>query len=206
MADIGDNKQQHSVHRLYILHEPKINDSSSPQAIKANMAWHIDFTYPDGNHDAECAAVDVKTGSVLVITKRDLLPIVFEIPLEPPNGSLPVTATLLTRMTCIPAPSPEDLSKPYGKLSSQPTAMDISADGHRLVILTYKHAYLFIRQADQTWEEALARLPQRLELPSPYQHPKFNQREAVCFSADGRSIFIASEGIGAKIYQLELNR
>ncbi len=207
VADIGDNKRQYTSNRLYIIREPNLADYSSGKSISADISWQIEFTYPDDEaHNAESVAVDKANGSVLILTKGDSPPIVYKVPLFPPDAeSDPIIAKKLAAAPCIPPPSPEDLTRPFGKLCSQPTAMDISANGQRIVVLTYTHAYLFKRDANQTWDEALSGSPQLLILPSPYQHPKFRQREAICFSSDDHNIFVTSEGVGADIYCLGLN-
>lgn len=206
IADIGDNKRRYNVYQCYIIEEPVLADELSKNDINVDIAWQIKFDYPDGAHNAEGVAVDEVNQAILVLTKGDLRPKVFEIPLFPfSNEGEPIQAKLIETISCLPAPTLADLSQPYGNVCSEPTAMDISGDGHRLVVLTYTQAYLFERRSDQPWAEVLSGASQRLVLPSPYTHSKLRQREAICFSTDDRSIYVTSEGLWAGIYRLSLN-
>ncbi len=202
IADFGDNKQQYASHRLYVIREPQIESDSKNQVITAEIVWQIEFTYPDGGHDAEAVAVDLATGLALILSKRDSPPIVFGVPLFPSRDGSPVEAKKVAVVAHIPPPTANDLSKPYGNMSARPTGMDISADGKRIVVLTYKHAYLFCRNQNDTWADAFTRMPQQIALPSPYEYSNLRQRESICFSADDQQIFVTSEGVGAGIYRL----
>ena len=52
VADIGDNHTKHKYVTIYVVAEPATSDAA------AEIAWRIDFTYPDGPRDAESLAVD----------------------------------------------------------------------------------------------------------------------------------------------------
>jgi hypothetical protein len=80
------------------------------------------------------------------------------------------------------------MKKLLGRKIAWPTAMDFSADGRFAVVLTYGSLLLFPRQDRESWPAALQRPPQRL----PYHG--LVQAEAACFSADSRTIYVASEG------------
>lgn len=205
IADFGDNKRRHKTHRFYIVPEPTLPLPSSDDTINIDSSRQIEFSYPDGPHDAEGVAVDCSNGTILVLSKRDSPPILYEVPLFPPdNENTPIIAKKISEVPKIPAPTAEDLLKPFGKYCSHPTAMDISRDGRSLVILTYKNAYLFECLDNQSWRAPLLKKPKQLVLPSAYEHANLRQREAVCFSADDRSILVTSEGIEAGIYRLNL--
>ena len=66
--------------------------------------------------------------------------------------------------------------------------MDFAADGSAAVVLTYGAALLFERSPGEPWADALARKPVRL--------PPHNllQAEGICFSPDGKAIYVVSEG------------
>ena len=74
-----------------------------------------------------------------------------------------------------------------GEHRSWPTAMDFAADGSAAAVLTYGHLLLFPRRAGEPWAATLAREP--VILPAH----NLPQAEAMCFSADGRAILVASE-------------
>jgi hypothetical protein len=160
----------------------------------------IEFTYTDKSHDAEAVAVDPKEETVLILTKRDRPPLLFSLPLAPPDGTRPVVAVRLGTIDTIPPPTAEDLLHRYGVYRSQPTAMDMDPGSTRAVVLTYKHAYIFSRAGGRTWAESFGARPRivRLSLLDPH----LSQREAACFSRDGGSLMVTSEGAGAPIYRL----
>jgi len=200
IADFGDNKEKHDSHILYIVEEPHVADLSIAEDTVVEIAWQIGFSYPDGSHDAEGVAVDVESGKVLVLTKRDTPPLLFELPLIPPKDHVP--AKKITAVSQIPPPTDEDRQQRYGKYRSQPTALDISLDGRRAVVLTYKHAYLFNRPNRGSWLKAFSKQPLTIPLPLPEEQVDLRQREAICFTPVGDSLIVTSEGSGAGIYVL----
>ena len=201
IADIGDNQQQHDTHTLYIVEEPKLEGERYSESSTVKLAWRIVFSYPDHKHDAEGVSVDAAGGKVFVLTKRDNPPLLFELPLRPPDD--PIVAKKAAEVRQIPPPSDEDLLQKYGKYRSQPTALDLSPDGRQAVVLTYKHAYLFNRESHNSWAAALSGQPQTIPLPLPQDRSDFRQREAICFVAGSSALLITSEGHGAGIFRLE---
>ena len=201
IADFGDNQQQHDTHTLYIVEEPKLGGERFSESSTVKLAWRIVFSYPDHKHDAEAVSVDAAGGKVLILTKRDNPPLLFELPLIAPD--YPIIAKKTAAVRQIPPPSDEDLLHKYGKYRSQPTALDLSPDGRQAVVLTYKHAYLFNRESHNSWAAALSGQPQTIPLPLPHDRSDFRQREAICFVAGGRALLITSEGHGAGIFRLE---
>jgi hypothetical protein len=201
IADFGDNQQQHDTHTLYIVEEPKLEGEGFSESSTVKLAWRIVFSYPDHKHDAEAVSVDAAGGKVLILTKRDNPPLLFELPLIPSDD--PIVAKKTAAVRQIPPPSGEDLLHKYGKYRSQPTALDLSPDGRQAVVLTYKHAYIFNRESLDSWAAALSGQPQTIPLPLPQDRSDFRQREAICFVAGGRALLITSEGHGAGIFRLE---
>ena len=59
VADIGDNGARRKDVTLYIVAEPDPGDSS------VDIAWEVEFTYPDGPRDAEALAVDAGSGQMV---------------------------------------------------------------------------------------------------------------------------------------------
>ncbi len=200
IADFGDNQEKHAAHTLYVVAEPTYAANNIAADAVVEVAWKIVFSYPDGKHDAEGVAVDAGSGKVLVLTKRDNPPLLFELPLAPQKENL--LASLVTTVPHIPAPTADDLRQKYGKYRSRPTALDISPNGDRAVVLTYKHAYLFSRSNRESWQAALSRHPIEIPLPLPQEFLDLRQREALCFMPDGKSLMVTSEGRSAGIYVL----
>jgi hypothetical protein len=199
VTDTGDNPGRRSNVVLHALPEPKA-DAQGSFAGTARPAWSLPFTYPDGPRDCEAVAVDEAAGQILLLSKRSEPPVLYSLPLGPPVDERPQVATVIGPMATIPPPTATDLLLPYGRYRSQPTAMDLSADGRELLILTYRNAYLFRRAPGQNWANAIAESPQIIELPDLFT---LAQREAACFSADRQSLFVTGEGAGAALLRLE---
>jgi hypothetical protein len=65
--------------------------------------------------------------------------------------------------------------------------MDISPDGRRAVILTYGNAYEYCRGEDEAWENAFARAPRIIPMPTR------RQGESICYGVDGETLYLTSE-------------
>lgn len=203
IADFGDNKRQYDTHTLYVIEEPHLSGECYAESSTVTVAWRIVYSYPDGEHDAEGVAVDATGRKVLVLTKRDNPPLVFELPLRPPVANHTVVAQKVTAVFKIPQPSLMDLLQKNGMYRSQPTALDLSPNGLQAVVLTYKHAYVFNRSGFDSWAAAFNEHPLLIPLPLPQDRRDFSQREAICFVADGSALLTTSEGRGAGIFRLE---
>ena len=204
IADVGDNRQRHATHTLYLVREPAVPDGGFAPAAAVPVERRIVFAYPDGGHDAEAVAVDPTGEAVLVLTKRDTPPLLFAVPLAPAAGGQPARARRIAAVDRIPPPTTDDLLQPYGRYRSQPTAMDLTADGLRAVVLTYKHAYVFRRLPGDSWEAAFTGAPQLIRLPLPEASMGFAQREAVCFAPDDASLVVTAEGPGAAVFNVPM--
>jgi len=203
IADFGDNRERHATHTLYAVEEPRLAGERIEDSAKIDAAWRIIFSYPDENHDAEAVAVDSAGERVLILSKRDAPPLLFEVDLKPVPADVPVTARKIAEVNRIPRPSLTDLARKYGMVYSHPTGMDLSPDLRRAVVLTYKHAYLFPRGSEETWATAFSRKPIRVPLPHPRDHTDLRQREAICFTSDGLALIVTSEGENAGIYRVD---
>ena len=202
IADFGDNQRQYASHTLYVVKEPRVSTKPPVHPGAVDIAWKIVFRYPDANHDAEGLAVDPAAGEILLLTKRDQPPLLFVLSLQASVSGAMATARPVTAMNHIPEPSPNDRLHAYGAYRSQPTAIDLSPDNTMMAVLTYKHAYLFNRRPDTSWAMALQQQPVLIELPLPENSPALAQREAICFSRDGASLLVTSEGRHPGIFRL----
>ena len=121
IADIGDNLAVRPVCNLYIVAEPKVTDTT-PATVPALLPvkWRIEFRYPDGPRDCESVAVDARRKRILLLSKRDKPPVLYELPLLPASGV--IQAEPVGPVTTIPPPTPEELKEPYGYTWSRPTA------------------------------------------------------------------------------------
>jgi hypothetical protein len=176
IADSGDNLSRRAGCQLHVVPEPQDADR------EIAVAWTIDFTYEDGPRDCEAVAVDEKAGKILLLSKRTKPPGLYELPLKPP-GKGPVVAKKLGSLGDPLATG--GLPIPYG---TQPTGLDVSADGKLAAVITYARVFLFPRGEGESWATALARPALALE---PH---RLRQAEAAGFSRDGTELFAVSEG------------
>lgn len=197
IADVGDNYAERESYYLHIVQEPILKELNSTITIRPERT--IEFVYEDGAKDSESVAVDPVEKKVLLLSKREEKPILYEMPLFAPDEET-VTAKKLGDIPPFPNENPDYFSiislLGYGAM---PTAMDISADGRFVAVLTYTGAYLFERLEGETWLQAMTKQPKRLVMP------KMDQAEAIGFSPDGRSLFITSERVPAPIVKIDLD-
>lgn len=193
VADIGDNDAVHDHATLYFVKEPKPKKKD-----KEKLDWQVDFVYPDGPRDAEAAAIDSGDEQALILSKRDLPPRLYSVPLETGPGEL-VTARLLGRITSLERPSRRDIKFAHVNESWywQPVGMDISDDNLAAVILTYRAVYYYKRQPTQTWIEALNSRPARVSLGN------FENAEAVSFGSNKYIVFVTGENKHSRLLRIE---
>jgi len=198
IADVGDNWSTRPFNTLYCVKEP-LPDSQSNGVLQ--LEWKMKFIYENGPLDCEAVAVDAANQRIYLLSKRSTEPVLYELPLDMPCKKSMYTARAVAKIRNIPGPTPEDQKQAYGKYRSRPTAMDISADGTTLYILTYKHAYVYSRTPDQTWDLAFSKSPLQITLPDPSK--TMVQREALGLDQTSGNIFITSEKTSAPIYVVE---
>jgi len=193
VADIGDNDAQHKSRKLYFLKEPKAGKQDT------TVDWVVTFEYPNGPRDAESAAIDIENERVLILSKRDIPPSLYEVPLRTEDGDK-VTAKWLGTVNGLPRPSRQDVEfAPKTKdWHWQPSGMDISADNAAAVILTYRAVYYFLRRPGQDWFDALNTQPIRVGLGN------FRNAEAVAFADDKRTVIVTGENRNSLLLRVDL--
>lgn len=193
VADCGDNPGFRGECLLHVVPEPGL---PGPAAVRP--AWTLRYRYEDGPRDCESVAVDAARGRVLLLSKDDRTPVLYELPLRPADAAAVQTARRIGELRTIPPPVPGMARGILARIGSLTTAMDLAPDGRRLAVLTYEHAYLLECDAGGDWASALARPPRRIELPDPLDKT-LRKREALCWSADGRALFVTGEQVPAPI-------
>lgn len=200
IADVGDNRAVRQTCSLIVIREPDINSSNKTRSIP--ISGMMEFRYEDGPRDCESVAVDTIRNKVMLLSKRTQPPVIYELPLIPEGTDDIMVAKRIAELKNIPHPTKEDLKVRYGKYRSQPTAMDISSDGMNLVVLTYKHAYLYKRSKGQDWSDTVSKDPECIILPLP-DTGVLSIREALCFAGSSMQLFVTSELTPAPIYRLD---
>jgi len=200
IADTGDNDQNRAQVMIHVIEEP------DPALLKPERPLHVRatrtlrFKYPQGPRDCEAVAACAQDGKIYLVSKRSHPPALYSLPLHA-DGSEPLTATKLCDLAWLKTTGGASalLPTPRGRFSHQPTALDISQDGRRAVLLTYGEPWYFERKQGQPWEQVLAQPGTRVP------GNKLPQAEAACLSADGRYIFVTTEGNGADLLRHEVN-
>jgi hypothetical protein len=187
ISDTGDNASKRKSCMLYVVAEPRLPAEGVDLEGAVKPAWTIRFRYEDGPRDCESLAVDVKAGKILLLSKRTNPPMLYELPLKPEGKGEQVARKIGQLSKTLPMGFPPI---PYG---TQPTGMDISADGTMATVVTYAGVFLFPRKEGESWAEAFAREPQELD-----SH-QARQAEAIAFSRDGKTIWVTAEGVKAPV-------
>jgi len=188
IADIGDNhaKRQRGI-RLHAVKEPK----SIAGKVTLKPAWTLELRYPDGARDAEAMAIDEHDNAIYILSKRDDTPHLYraELPNERNSSQM---LHLLGSIPPLDAPvettEPDDLRVlPF---THQPVDMAFAPDRSEVALLSYAHIYVYPRNPQQSWLEALQGRPQVIHLPGARQY------EGLSYSQDGKSWLVVREDSG----------
>ena len=199
VADIGDNESRHDASLLYVIEEPAI-ELEEDRKLREPANWTVEFDYPDGPRDAEAIAVDMAEGRVYILSKRDLPPHIYSVPIAP-EADETLTASFVGALTSLPDPSRNeiDIAGITNDWYWQPTAMDFSRDRRHAVVLTYAAIYLFRREDGQSWLDALNQEPLGLSID------RIRDAEAIAFSADGQALYLTVEKKrGAPLFRIDI--
>lgn len=188
VADVGDNLRWRSELSMVIVREPELTTKQQVLPVE----WAITYRYPDGYRDCEAVAVDEVAGEVLLLTKRHRPGELFSVPLR--SNDI-VTAVKRAELTDLPLPTEHD-EEYFPDIASfryMPSGMDLAGD--RLLITTYKDAFLYRL-------DALQQPPQKIPLPS------IGQREAIAFARGRDNVAYVTrerhEGV-ADIFRLDFS-
>lgn len=199
IADTGDNEAVHPESALHIVREPAVPPGLAAVRGAVPVLRTIRFVYEDGPRDVEAVAVDPGEGAIYLLSKRDHPPVLYSLPLADAATGGVLTARRVATVPHIPRPTAEDLAedRKNGRFRSQVTALDFAPDGSAAAVLTYKSAYRFPRAAGESWADAFQRPPELLPIP------RMRQAESLCYSADGKAIYITSEQRPCPLLRLE---
>ncbi len=191
VGDIGDNQcvrgTKSPACRLLLLKEPEYAPSGATKATvetTVEVIRTMEFQFPDGPHDCESLAVDPVSRTILLVTKAS--------PFNSALYSLPLTIT--KGKASLTADRIASLSVAYA------TAMDVSPDGSRLAIVNMFSGVMLTRDdpRQKSWADACSESITVLTLPIR------KQGESVCFTADGNSLLLNSEGKSQSLWQVDL--
>ncbi|HEU4481015.1 MAG TPA: hypothetical protein VFS18_03945 [Actinomycetota bacterium] len=136
----------------------------------------VELTYPDGPHDAEALLVDPATGDLYVVTKARRAAVY--------RKEAPFASGALTFVGRLPGRS----------LIAGPTGGDISPDGRTVAFVSYTGAFeLPFRRSFRS-----LRAGDRRALDIPLGE----QREAIAYRADGRTLLSTVEAVRGPILEI----
>ncbi len=182
IADVGDNRRRRDHVRIHFAEEPRLGPAAAGRAPPATgsirVTRTVQFTYDGGAVDCESVAIEPPSRSPRAEWKVYLV--------SKPRG---FTSTVyeLTVRTDDPVPM-QYTARAVAELPvPMPTGLDISPDGRRAVVLTYLNAVEFTRRPGETWPAAFSRAPRAISMPVRVQG------EAICYGADGATLYLTSE-------------
>jgi hypothetical protein len=184
IADTGDNRRNRKNYVLYIIREPEvdvISDGGQTPQIPVEPILTLPFSYEDGPNDCEAVGVDPTDSRVYLVSKELKDTKVYSMSLPEDGSTKPEVARAIAAL----------------KLPLV-TAMDISPDGLRAMILTYEDAFEFIRTNGETWAQAFAREPRTIRMP-----PR-KQGESICYGVDGKTLYLTSEGESQPLWEIPI--
>lgn len=186
LGDIGDNSSRRKFCTLYLVEEPRlVTGRKRPFHGIAKLVQTIKYVYRDGPVDCESLAVDPATQKIYLVGKRPRRT-VYELPL--PEKTKKTTKKIL-------------IAKLIAKLDlGYTTAMDISPDGRRAVVLTYGPAVQYVRRAGETWAKAFSRTPAMIIIPAR------KQGESICFGPDGKTLYLTSEHLPTPLLEVPVKK
>lgn len=179
IADIGDERRQRKSYTLYMLEEPALKKVKLGKKVELR-AKEYKFTYEGGPQHCASIGVDPKAGVILLVTQTtEPTATVFELKMPDRRSRGELTAS---KVATIGIPTV--------------TAMDISPDGSRAVLLTYGDAYEYTRTDDQTWADALKGKPRIIRMP----HRR--KGESICYGRDGKTLYLTTKGRPTSVWQV----
>ena len=171
VADVGDNSANRGLYTLYAFHEPQLKAQQRGGQGAVKLAQTINFKYEDGPHNCESVAVDPTDRTIYLVSKVG-------------GGQCKVYSLAWPK----PSQKAPHVARPVATLKiPTTTAMDISPDGLRAVVLTYGPAFEYARRATETWAQGFARPGRRIEMPARVQG------ESICYGPDGKTLYLTSE-------------
>ncbi len=180
IGDIGDNSMRRLHCSIVVVHEPQLDLKRRNVKLSLKPAQTINYTYKGGPLNCEALAVDPTTRTIYLITK--VLGATCEAyalpwPKRPSDKVIEIKPIAEVKVPIV-------------------TAMDISPDGRRAVVLSYGGAYEYTRIGKETWGEVFARQGRALVMPTR------RQGESICYGPDGKTLYLTSEKLPTPLLEV----
>jgi hypothetical protein len=180
ICDVGNNVRAAGVQPIYLIEEPSIDRQRGVTQDTAPVVQEIHLSYEDDHRDCEAVAVDPTTKTILFATKEDKQgSLVYALKWPEPN---PERAFAARHIATLETPAV--------------TAMDVSPDGLRAVLLTYRDAYEYVREASEDWSQGFSRPPRLIVMPERIQG------ESICYGPDGKTLYLTSEKVPTPLFEI----
>lgn len=170
IADTGDNFELRRNYTIYRFIEPVYDPAFEGKSIPLENHGldRIRFDYPDGSHDTEAMLVDPSTKDIFLITKSDVVSMLYVVPYpQPINELFPIFKA--------------------GEFSfRRATAANSSTDGKKVVIKNREVIFYWEKTGDESMIELLSTNPKK----APYLGEPIG--EAICFDPEN-NYFTLSE-------------
>ena len=180
ICDVGNNGRAAGVQPIYLVEEPAIDPQRGVTQDSVPVVREIHIAYEDDHRDCEAVAVDPTSKTIFFASK------------EKKHGSLIYALDW-------PEAKPDHAfaTRRIATLEIPPvTAMDISPDGLRAIVLTYAHAYEYVRKPTEDWSAGFSR-PGRLIVM-----PQRIQGESICYGPDGKTLYLTSEKVPTPLFEI----
>ncbi len=184
VGDIGDNDFRQDYVSIYVFKEPKEKEGDRKR--KAEIEYELKVEYPSSPVNSEALAYDPIRHSFLLLSKETLNCVFYEVPIPvDAKGDIRVKAKQVAKYV-IP----------------MVTGAAISRDGQRLAICTYGPACVIDRntsQPEKPWSIKASELSAKY-----FEVPPRKQGEAICFSPEGKSLWLTSEHKPTPLIEVKL--
>jgi hypothetical protein len=171
LCDVGNNGRAASVQMLHVIEEPPFDANAGVQADQVPVIHTIYVSYEDDHRDCEAVGIDPTSKTILFVTKeKEGECYVYLLPWPAADVKKAYAARQIAKLA-LPAV----------------TAMDVSPDGRRAVVLTYGNAFEYVRGDGEDWSQAFSRPPRRIVVPERVQG------ESICYGPDGKTLYLTSE-------------
>ena len=174
LGDIGDNKKNKTIKKIHFFREPKIKDFDN-ELIEINDIKTISFYSEKKIENFETLMIDPNSKELFLIAKnKKKKQNIYKIDTE--NIEIDEIQKAKKYLTL-------NLKNLKGEI----TGGEISRNGQKCLIKTYKNVFLSERKKDEKWKNIWSQAPKILKyIPE-------SQGEAICWSNDENAYFTLSE-------------
>jgi len=199
IADVGDNDAKRVFVRIHLIRSEDLKSDGTSTRYKTKPTYSFAFQYEDGPRDCEAVSYDSDGDRLLLVSKRTKPPILYALSLHPLDAKILRTANRLIHIKGFTSTTgANSIATRLAERAYKPTAMDLSPFANYAAVLTYGPILLYKRDPGTDWPAAFSRKPMEIQLPL------LRQSESVCFSRDGKSIYMTSENVPAPIFRVNL--